>query len=120
MIIISRLIFKVQSEIYQSEDYKTNLKSKLSWTVKKQWRTFLREGVQLEKQFFSLIKQISTKEESEDFMRDFFQTLKGWLRVFGWSKNLNRAEFAPCESQERDFCEKHSNSVSKQAFRSAL
>jgi len=67
---------ELYSEIYQSEDYKTNLKNGLSWAAKKQWRSLLREGVQLEKQFFSLIKQISTKEETEAFMRDFFQTLK--------------------------------------------
>jgi len=67
---------ELYSEIYQSEDYRANLKNKISCAARKRWRSVLREGVELEKHFFSVISQISTKEETEDFMRDFIQTLR--------------------------------------------
>ncbi len=71
------MYLKFSSEIYQSDDYKGNLKNKISCAASKQWRNVLREGVEHEKHFFSVINQISTKEETEDFMRDFIQTLRG-------------------------------------------
>ena len=69
-------LLKQLSEAYDSEDYKLHIQKKVLHLPKNSWKQLLEEGETQKQAFLSVLTQISSKEEADDFIECFSETLK--------------------------------------------
>jgi len=64
------------NEFYESDEYKANLKLKMDSFHKKVWRKYLEEGQKIKITMRTLLRQYTTEEKAEEFVKYFYETFQ--------------------------------------------